>query len=70
MSTSNFLTPQELIYRYPQVNKLDWTNDTLTKLYNAGMLEGYSCIDDRQTKILESSFVSLFNYAMRVSKKE
>lgn len=67
MKTDNYLTPMELMKAYPQVRKMGWSAIKIGIFFSSGMLEGYCCVRERRSMILESSFILLVEYVNSVN---
>lgn len=67
-SPDNYLTPEELIERYPHTHVIGWTASKIGIFYSAGLLHGHRG-KERRVLILESSFKKLLRYANEVSKE-
>jgi hypothetical protein len=70
MTRDNFLTPQELMHSYPQVKRLGWNSAKIGVFFSSGMLQGYCCVKERRSMILESSFLELMDYVDTVTAKK
>lgn len=70
MKTENYLTPLELMKTYPQVRKLGWSAIKIGIFFSSGMLEGYCCVRERRSMILESSFLLLIEYVNSVNLRK
>lgn len=64
---SCYLTPHELMNRYPQVEKLTWNVAKITIFYVSGLLIGKP--RTLKPNILESSFLDLITLANKVNNK-
>ncbi len=62
-----YLTPYELIRRYPQVEHMTWNASKIGTFFSAGLLKGKRKI--LKSLILESSFLDLVAYADQLVEK-
>ena len=69
MALSNYLTPEELMHRYPQVELLGWSSSKVGTFYSSGLLLGHRCGKEYKALILEPSFQELMDYANLVNDK-
>lgn len=70
MIANDYLTPEELLNRYPQIKALEWGVVKIGKFYTAGLLQGYRCNKENKSLILESSFINLIQFANNVTKEK
>lgn len=66
----NYLTPDELIQKYPQVKDISWTSSKIGVFFSAGLLLGKICKKEKKALILESSFIELIEYYNHVVLKK
>jgi hypothetical protein len=59
---NDFLTPEELAQKYPQVQDIGWTSSKIGVFFSAGLLIGKQCKKEKKSLILESSFIELMEY--------
>jgi len=70
MSTvHNYLTPEELIQKYPEVKDIGWTSSKIGVFFNAGLLQGRHCKKEKRSLIRESSFIDLIDYYNAVTAR-
>lgn len=70
MYSLNYLTPQELIHQYPQVQLLGWSSSRVGIFYSSGLLLGHRSGKEYKALILETSFQKLMDYANLVNDKK
>lgn len=70
MNARDFLTPEELMQRYPQVITLGWCSSKIGMFYNSGLLIGHRSGRESKALILESSFIELMEYVNQVTEKK
>lgn len=62
-SASDYLTPAELVQRYPNVRGIGWSATKIGIFYKAGLLVGYYSSSERKVLIQAQSFIQLVHYA-------
>ena len=65
----DFLSPEELIEKYPKAHRLNWTRETIGVFYWSGLLEGYFVKKLKKCFIREKSFRDLMRYANVITTK-
>lgn len=63
-----YLTPNEMIRKYPQVEGFGWNASKIGTFFSAGLLRGKRKI--LKSQILESSFLELIEYLDKVTEKK
>lgn len=58
----NYLTPEELIKKYPEVKDIGWTSSKIGVFFSGGLLQGKHCKREKRSLIRESSFIDLIDY--------
>ncbi len=69
MSSSDYLSPEELMNLYPQVKLLGWSSSKIGVFFSSGLLLGYRSGKEYKALILESSFLELIEYTNGVNEK-
>jgi len=69
-SPKNYLSPEELMQQYPQVQSLGWCASKIGIFFSSGLLVGYRSGKEYKALILESSFVDLVEFANGVTLKK
>ncbi len=70
MATLDYYTPEELMERFPQVERLGWNASKIGIFFSSGLLVGHSGRKERKALILESSFIELIEFANTISVKK
>lgn len=69
-SSQNYLSPEELMHRFPQVESLGWCSSKIGIFFSSGLLIGYRSGKEYKALILESSFIELVEYANGITLKK
>ncbi len=66
---SNVATPEELLFKYPQVVHVwDWNTSKIGVFFNSGLLRGYRNGKENKALIQEISFEELIRFTNRVAR--
>ncbi len=70
MTSNDYLTPEELLRRYPQIKAMEWGVITIGRFYSAGLLRGYRCNKEYKAMISDASFRDFIKFANDVTKEK